>query len=78
MKQSLAFLKNTFWPKASKSITSLLAQIGLTGAYVVSPIDVVPDFIAGFGFADDFVLLVLCLIQIFILLSSKRQVKETE
>ena len=28
-------------------------MVGLCALYVVSPIDVIPDFIAGFGFTDD-------------------------
>ena len=38
-----------------------IASLGLALAYLVMPIDVIPDFILGFGFIDDGALFALAL-----------------
>jgi uncharacterized membrane protein YkvA (DUF1232 family) len=39
----------------------IIAAIGSTLLYVLSPIDVIPDFIFGIGYVDDAAVMALCL-----------------
>ena len=76
MKKVFVFLKDNFWPKIDKTIKSLLIQLGITTVYVVSPVDVLPDFIGPIGLTDDLVLVVLCFVQLYLTLTSMGEKKK--